>query len=119
MVSADAATEGRKRRPPIEGRRRMKRRNERIARHSAAVAVAAGLLIAFAGVGLAQVVSSAPNGHGGPTLTSSTGESTTGGTTTANPKKVLICHFTHSKKHPAHTISVAKSAEAPFLARGD
>ena len=91
----------------------MKRRTERIARHTAALAIAAGLLIAFAGVALAQVVTSSPTQHGGPTMSS-----TTGGTPT-NAKKVLVCHFTHSKKHSAHTISVAKSAEQSFLARGD
>ena len=91
----------------------MKRRTERIARHTAALAIAAGLLIAFAGVALAQVVTSSPTQHGGPTMSS-----TTGGTPT-NAKKVLVCHFTHSKKHPAHTISVAKFAEQQFLARGD
>jgi hypothetical protein len=94
----------------------MKRPIERLARHSSVAAIVFGLVLAFAGVAVAQVVSGTPQEHGGPTT--STAASTTGGTST-NANKVLICHFTKSKKHPAHTISVAKAAEQSFLARGD
>jgi hypothetical protein len=94
----------------------MKRRTERIARHGTALAIVVACVLAFAGVALSQVVSGT-NGRGhGSTSTSSTGGSTTAG---GNAKKAQICHFTKSKKHPAHTIWVSKAAEPSFLARGD
>src|SRR3954447_22362797 len=85
----------------------MKRRTERIARHSTALAIVVACVLAFAGVALLQVVGSTAGGERGSTSMSSTGGSTTGG---GNGKKVQICHFTKSKKHSAHTISVSKAA---------
>jgi hypothetical protein len=94
----------------------MNGRPARLAQHGSVAMLAAALLFTFAGVALAQVVTGAPQSHGGPTSPSTTGGSTTGG---GNGQKVQICHKTHSKKHPAHTIWVSKSAEQSFLARGD
>ena len=98
----------------------MKRRTERIARHSTALVIATAILLAFAGVALSQVVNSTPADSGGSTPGSTTAGSTTRGNGgEGNGQKVQICHKTHSKKHPAHTIWVAKAAEPSFLARGD
>src|SRR5436309_1102437 len=135
----------------------------RIAQHATALAVAAGLLLASAGVAVSQIVTGSSEDPAASTSTSTdltttgltttgltttgltttgvtstavtstddetttdetTGETTTGlattdETTTGANGKVLICHFTHSKKHPAHTISVSTAAEPSFLARGD
>jgi len=33
--------------------------------------------------------------------------------------RVTICHITHSKKHPAHTITVSSAAVAAHLRHGD
>jgi hypothetical protein len=37
----------------------------------------------------------------------------------ANQYKVTICHHTHSKKHPTHTITISKSALPAHLRHGD
>jgi hypothetical protein len=41
------------------------------------------------------------------------------GTTSTVPKKQVICHHTHSKKHPTHTITVSSSAVPAHLKHGD
>ncbi len=102
----------------------MKRPTERFARRTVATTVALVSLVAFAalaGVGLSQVVTSAPQDQTLPGSTSTTLGSTTdqaGSTTTANGK-FIICHKTHSKKHPAHTITVAPAAWPAHKAQGD
>jgi hypothetical protein len=55
---------------------------------------------------------------GGLAHITTTGLTTTGLTTTAGGK-VTICHRTHSKKHPFHTISVAVPALRAHLRHGD
>ena len=40
-------------------------------------------------------------------------------TTSTTSHKVLLCHHTHSKKHPTHTISVDQHAVAAHLKHGD
>src|ERR687886_217982 len=51
--------------------------------------------------------------------TATTGTTGTTGTTETTPQKVTICHHTHSKKHPFHTISVSVNALPAHLRHGD
>src|SRR5262249_31223456 len=81
-------------------------------------------LFAFAGFGASYAL--ANNGHGkghdqttsSVSSTSSSTSSSTGATTTA-PRKTLLCHKTHSKKHPWVLISVDQHAVAAHLRHGD
>lgn len=91
----------------------MKRPTERAARHTVVASIATTVLLVFAGVGLSQVLVDGPQENGDSSL--STDTSTTGNGGQGNGNKVQICHFTHSKKHPAHTIWVSKNAEPAFL----
>jgi hypothetical protein len=91
----------------------MKRPTERIARHTIAATVAGTVLMAFAGVGLSQVVASTPQDSGTP------GSTDQSGVTTTDNGKMIVCHKTHSKKHPAKTIRVAPSAWPAHQAHGD
>jgi len=43
----------------------------------------------------------------------------TTGTTSTTSHKVTLCHHTHSKKHPMHTISVDQHAVPAHLKHGD
>lgn len=90
----------------------MKRPIERAARHTVVASIATALLLVFAGVGLSQALVSGPQ-EAGSSLSTDTG--TTGNGGQGNGDKVQICHFTHSKKHPAHTIWVSKNAEPAFV----
>jgi len=69
-------------------------------RFAAAIAVTAALLVPLAV-------------FGGPALAGSSSASA------EYQYKVTICHITGSKKHSAHTISVASSAVNAHLAHGD
>jgi hypothetical protein len=73
----------------------------------AAVVTAATLvpLAVFGGVGFAKGMPSASEYEYGPS----------GG----QYGKVTICHHTHSKKHPFHTITVSQSALKAHLKHGD
>jgi|SRR6516165_9960954 len=68
------------------------------------------------------VASSVALGKGKPTpqsTVSSSVSTTTTTTTTGHGSKVLVCHRTHSKKKPFHTISISPNAVKAHLAHGD
>ena len=73
-----------------------------------AVLLAAGVLVANA---LASKPVGKPKGHSSATTTTSAAVPTTG--------KVTICHHTHSKKKPAHAITVDVHASQAHLKHGD
>jgi hypothetical protein len=58
-----------------------------------------------------------PSGAEDTSTDSSTSSSTV--STEASAGKVLVCHVTHSKKKPFHTISVSVNALPAHLAHGD
>ena len=89
------------------------------------IATALGIAtILLAAMGVATSVAL---GKGGPFATSSDTTSTTTSTAgapttttaTGQSSKVLVCHRTHSKKKPFHTIRVAPAAVPAHLAHGD
>jgi hypothetical protein len=65
------------------------------------------------------VASSVALGQGPPTSPSTVSSSVSTTTTTGLGSKVLVCHRTHSKKKPFHTISVSPNAVKAHLAHGD
>lgn len=75
-------------------------------RRGAAFGVVAGVVAAFAVAGMGSVAA-AVSPAGSPA------------SATQYKKKVLICHRTHSKKHPFHTIRVSESAVPAHLRHGD
>jgi hypothetical protein len=77
-------------------------------------------LFAFVGFGASYALANNGHGKGHDQTTSSVSstQSSTSATTTA-PSKTLICHKTHSKKHPWVLISVSKHAVAAHLRHGD
>lgn len=87
-----------------------------------ALQVSGLVVLFFAGMALAGSVAL---GKGKPSQeTTSTGTQTststsTAVTTTATTGKVLVCHRTHSKKKPFHTISVSVHALQAHLNHGD
>jgi len=53
------------------------------------------------------------------TTSTATGSTSTETSTTPGSRRVVICHVTHSKKHPSHTITVSQRAVAAHLRHGD
>jgi hypothetical protein len=54
------------------------------------------------------------------TGTTSTTETTETVTTSTTPsRRVVLCHVTHSRKHPSHTIVVSQAAVRAHLRHGD
>ena len=90
-----------------------------MSRNRVLAAQALGLVALFL-VGLA-IAGSTAFGKPKPPPTGSTGtESTTSSVTTQQATgKVLVCHRTHSKKKPLHTLSVSMSALPAHLRHGD
>jgi len=85
----------------------------------AAVLGLATILLASMGA-----ATSAALGKGKPSATTSdttttTTASDTSVTTETAPSKALVCHLTHSKKKPSHTINVSVNAVPAHLAHGD
>jgi len=66
------------------------------------------LLAALATLGSAALAKGKPPGAGNP----SAAQYQYGG-------KVAICHHTHSKKHPHHTITISRNALPAHLRHGD
>jgi hypothetical protein len=74
----------------------------------------AAVLASLAAAGVVAAVALAS----GPAPGTTTTTITTGGTTTT-VTKVVVCHKTHSKKHPQVTISISQSAWKAHLRHGD
>src|SRR6476659_2203445 len=75
----------------------------------------AAVLVSLAAAGVVAAVALAAGPAPGTTTTTTI---TTGGTTTT-VTKVVVCHKTHSKKHPQVTITISQSAWKAHLRHGD
>jgi hypothetical protein len=85
---------------------------------------ALALALFVAGLAASVALAKQPPGHGkaktGATATTSTASTSTSTTTTAaSGKKVLVCHATHSKKHPYVLIRVSVHSVHARLTHGD
>jgi hypothetical protein len=79
------------------------------------------LAIATALVAAMTIAGSTAFAKGKPSASLATDTTTTEATTTVSQgtEKVLVCHHTHSKKKPFHTIRVSASSVPAHVAHGD
>jgi hypothetical protein len=74
-------------------------------------------MILASGVFAAAAIGS--HGHFWRLLTGTTTTGTTLTSTTPGQRKVIVCHRTHSRKHPEHSIVISQWALSAHLRHGD
>ncbi|HEU5363090.1 MAG TPA: hypothetical protein VFU56_07085 [Gaiellaceae bacterium] len=81
--------------------------------------VLAVLVLAAAGFAGASIVGGGFAAILDDTISTSSLSTSTATATTPLGRRVVICHLTHSKKHPSHTITVSQHALRAHLKHGD